>query len=380
MDLLMNICDKQTLVPLISNKEEKQMKKVFKIYGFIALVILTLAVAVSVSASETITVNTNTMNIVVDGERVSGDNFVYLDTTYVPLRKVAEMLGKKVDWDPSVNGALISDTSEPAVTETEDSIESLIPVKGKNIDVDRNTMNIYVNGELVNADNFVYKNTTYVPLRKVSEMLNKEVSWEKISNTASIGEKGISFYDGEVLGNINGHEYTDYMYEYYAKMYADERDYLEMIGEDVTETIGASKEDYIYDKLKFDYALIDYALSNGMTMRPHYHSSYYESVKSTLKGVKGDMEKFDAMLKMQGFTSLNSYYYAMIVSDLYVQYAENFENEVTVDEIEDYYNKNEEMKYTYSIDQVIPDITVILAREKATKAIEKMAETVVITK
>ena len=127
------------------------------------------------------------------------------------------------------------------------------------------------------------------------------------------------------------------MYDYYAAAYADEVEYYEMIGEDPSALIGSGEKEYVYDKLKFDFALIDHSLALGRSMTPYYHSSYYESVKSTLKGIKGDPERFDAMLRMQGFTSLNSYYYAMVVSDFYVQFAREYVDDVTSEEIEKFY-------------------------------------------
>jgi hypothetical protein len=58
------------------------------------------------------------------------------------------------------------------------------------IDVMLNSVNLKVNGKIVNADNILYKGTTYVPLRVIGEMLGKEVGWDQKSNTASINDKG----------------------------------------------------------------------------------------------------------------------------------------------------------------------------------------------
>lgn len=58
------------------------------------------------------------------------------------------------------------------------------------IDVVFNSVNLAVNGKPVKADNILYKGTTYVPLRAVSEMLGKEVSWDQKTNTAGINDKG----------------------------------------------------------------------------------------------------------------------------------------------------------------------------------------------
>ncbi len=58
----------------------------------------------------------------------------------------------------------------------------------KMIGVMFNLVNIEVNGEKVKTDNIAYKGTTYLPLRDISEMLGKEVSWNKDTNTASIND------------------------------------------------------------------------------------------------------------------------------------------------------------------------------------------------
>lgn len=56
------------------------------------------------------------------------------------------------------------------------------------IDVVYNSVNIRVNGEEVSTDNILYEGTTYVPLRAISEMLDKEVTWDGDTNTASIND------------------------------------------------------------------------------------------------------------------------------------------------------------------------------------------------
>lgn len=58
-----------------------------------------------------------------------------------------------------------------------------------NISVLRNDISVIVNGENITADNFVYNDTTYLPIRAVSEALNQPVSYDENSNTAYIGER-----------------------------------------------------------------------------------------------------------------------------------------------------------------------------------------------
>lgn len=52
------------------------------------------------------------------------------------------------------------------------------------ITVDRNKVQIYANGNKINSDNFLYKGTTYVPLRAVSENMGSTVNY--IDSTKSV--------------------------------------------------------------------------------------------------------------------------------------------------------------------------------------------------
>ena len=58
-----------------------------------------------------------------------------------------------------------------------------------NISVLKNDIKIVVNGNEVAADNFVYEDTTYLPLRAVSEALEQSVEYDETTNTAYIGER-----------------------------------------------------------------------------------------------------------------------------------------------------------------------------------------------
>ncbi len=51
----------------------------------------------------------NYVNLVVDGEHIDADTIIYESTTYVPIRAVAEFLGKEVSWDEDTKTASIED-------------------------------------------------------------------------------------------------------------------------------------------------------------------------------------------------------------------------------------------------------------------------------
>jgi hypothetical protein len=87
------------------------VKKV--LLGFIILgIALSLVVTPTKAASyimQKITVAVNSVNLVVNGKKVSTDNFLYKGTTYVPLRAVSETFGKEVNWNQSTQTVTISE-------------------------------------------------------------------------------------------------------------------------------------------------------------------------------------------------------------------------------------------------------------------------------
>ena len=69
------------------------------------------------------------------------------------------------------------------------------------IDVLKNDINVMVDGKQIFADNFVYNDTTYLPLRAVSEALNQPVEYDKATNTAYIGEKPVGSVNNSGVSN-----------------------------------------------------------------------------------------------------------------------------------------------------------------------------------
>ncbi|MBQ6998541.1 MAG: peptidylprolyl isomerase [Clostridia bacterium] len=80
------------------------MKKNFKTF-ILGVVIGAMCVSIPAMADviwEKIDVVRNHMTVMIDGEKLEADNFLYLDTTYVPIRAVAEGLGRNVIYKDGV--------------------------------------------------------------------------------------------------------------------------------------------------------------------------------------------------------------------------------------------------------------------------------------
>lgn len=80
-----------------------------------------------------------------------------------------------------------------------------------NISVLKNDINVVVNGQNVTADNFLYNDTTYLPLRAVSEALGKSVRYNEATNTAYIGESEVAQMNNknEFEGKYDPKNYAD---------------------------------------------------------------------------------------------------------------------------------------------------------------------------
>ena len=69
------------------------------------------------------------------------------------------------------------------------SFSSLSEDTSESIDVYRNLVKVEVDGEEIDVDNFAYKGITYIPLRSVSELLDKYVGWNVYTHVASIDDE-----------------------------------------------------------------------------------------------------------------------------------------------------------------------------------------------
>lgn len=82
------------------------------ICGMLVMGVISSAAAIAADVWQSINVLPNTIKVVVDGKEVKADNFLYNDTTYLPIRAVSEALEMDVQYDNATSTATISEKKE----------------------------------------------------------------------------------------------------------------------------------------------------------------------------------------------------------------------------------------------------------------------------
>lgn len=90
------------------------MKKEIKgfICGVATCAVLTGIVSYAAGEWKNIQVLSNDIKVVVEGKQITADNFLYNDTTYLPMRAIGEALGKDVSYDGNTNTAYIGERKD----------------------------------------------------------------------------------------------------------------------------------------------------------------------------------------------------------------------------------------------------------------------------
>lgn len=121
-------------------------------------------------------------------------------TTYLPVRAVANALGKSVTWEATTASVKIDDSATATATQNNaiskpnaDSVKQLTAYYtsgGK-------TISIYINGTKLTpkdgngkvVDPFTVDGTTYLPVRAIAEALGKDVKWDGAAASVKIDDK-----------------------------------------------------------------------------------------------------------------------------------------------------------------------------------------------
>lgn len=201
------------------------MKRVLRslaIYMIVASMLIVVdTVSYAESSKQTIDVTFNGVKLEFDGNLVStiGQSYtlsngeltpfsiLYKGTTYLPIRKVSDLFSMEIGWKGDTSTITLSNKSSE--NKTEDSLQDDSTLQeetfsvNQSIEVAFNSINLKFDGNsvskigesytLYNGEtvpfSILYKGTTYLPIRKVSELFDKEVGWNNDTNTVTLGVK-----------------------------------------------------------------------------------------------------------------------------------------------------------------------------------------------
>jgi len=177
-------------------------------------------------------------------------------------------------------------------------IFSTTPAVAKNskIDVMFNNMKIKINGNLANIEEepFIYKGKTYVPLRAIAELFNKEVSFDSNSNTILINDK-----NNNVVSNnnqINNSTNSKYKNIYYDGVLINTETNLPE-----NAVITSTKYGIMYNGIKYYYS-VDLQTENWFIVRSDEDNVYFYTLDRTKKVTipYADMKNLDTCVYLNG--------------------------------------------------------------------------------
>lgn len=158
-----------------------------KVKGFLVGVFVTMvfinSLAYATGNTELIEVIFNSVNVALNGKKVAnvGESYtlsngqeipfsmVYKGTTYLPIRKVATMLGKEVTWD--------SETHTVGLSESINNVKKKVISKNDGY-------NIIINGKDMVLNNDIYDNgeVVYITVKGLSDIIRCTYEWNDEEN------------------------------------------------------------------------------------------------------------------------------------------------------------------------------------------------------
>lgn len=171
------------------------MRKMILTAMMIALIAGTTTTALAASAPY----ENSAINIQKDGVSVNLGNacpISYQDTTYLPVRKIAEVYNTSIDWDQRTRTVLVKNIDK-TMTALRPAVKAVAP-KDITKPYSDTGITIMFDGKVVNMTNVkkeavyaVSKNgTTYIPVRFIGEMFNSTIGWNEASKTITITSEG----------------------------------------------------------------------------------------------------------------------------------------------------------------------------------------------
>jgi len=284
------------------------MKKTLKTFvaGILCGALIMGIPALANSIKEMIEVTLNTITVKVNGTKVEGDNILYNDTTYVPLRKVAEMLGKNVKWDDATKSADICDKAENEIVFAGDALGE---IEGKIIYKDQLDMyislakaadaNLNDSDALNKAKENIVFDEAIVLMAKESGIVIDNEFYDKYN--AYVEQMNAQYGDFEQLLNAVGYTKQSYQLvqeiEYLkSKIIEKNKDLYAPKGDELAKYYEDNKEYFKYDGLIAKHILLSTQNEDGTEKT----SSQIKAVERKANEIYAKINRggdFDALMK-----------------------------------------------------------------------------------
>lgn len=283
------------------------------IAGFVVCALLCTTVGFADDIYETIQVMKGKMNITIGGEKVDMDNFVFNDTTYVPLRQIANALDMIVTYDSQNNKVNIIDSKTYQIMNK--NIAFLVNGQPVRVNYFTEVMNYYkinMGMETVEEEDAeAFKN--YV----LQEVIGMEVVCQiadelaiKLSSTESrLLDERIELYEKNMGGHDAFEEYltkkgvsfdTYYKIQEYFALRSKVLDVMtdEITNDELYKYYTDNKKMYLSEKVTAKQIYIRTVDDTGM---PYADSVVYEKrqfANEILRKIKSGEETFDDMMNV----------------------------------------------------------------------------------
>lgn len=233
-----------------------------------------LALPAWAAESQTAMISYAGIRMVIDGDTIvpkdadgnPAEPFLYQDTTYLPVRALANALGLTVQWD-ATDGTirlkqgtfLPRQVGNPPISRG--ARQAVLTFQEPKLELNGRPLTLKTeNGQSVQA--ILYGDTTYLPLRPLANALGLTVQWEAETNTVYVGEpvRYLLSRKSQRTQDGNASSTTEYRYD-------DAGRTLSVMTQDQLgqQTISA----YTYDE-QGHCATADYTDSQGQTTHTEY--------------------------------------------------------------------------------------------------------------